>query len=303
MGHGMTAAHRPTRNALGALLLTGSWVFFTTEMVVVRFLSEDLSIAQIGVFRQATQVIALLPLVWWTGGAFLRTKRLPEHVARACCSSGGMFLFYLAFALLPLALVTTITFLQAMFVIVLATLFLGERIGPRRIGAVLVGFIGVLIVMRPGYVPLETGMFVALAGALVASLLMILTRSLSSTEGRLTIMFYSSSMGLGLIAIPAVFAWHPIDVVHLPMLLLVGVAGTTGQFLMVGAYQVAEASALAPVDYIRLIFAVAAGYLVFSEIPDAWTWAGAAVILTAVGYATHRERVSAQARAAAGADT
>lgn len=291
----MITSARPTRNVLGAVLLTLSWVFFTTEMVVVRFLSEDLSIAQIGVFRQATQVIALAPLIWWTRGAVLRTDRLPEHVARALCSSGGMFLFYLAFALLPLALVTTLTFLQAMFVIVLAALMLGERIGPRRIGAVIVGFLGVLIVMRPGFAVVEPGMLVALAGAFVASLLMILTRSLSATEGRMTIMIYSASMGLVLIAIPAVFMWHTIQPHHLPMLLLVGVAGTTGQFLMVGAYQVAEASALAPVDYIRLIFAVAAGYLIFSEVPDFWTWAGAAVILGAVAYATHRESLAARA--------
>ncbi|MEO1679270.1 MAG: DMT family transporter [Pseudomonadota bacterium] len=290
----MITSTGPRRNVFGAVLLTVSWVFFTTEMVVVRFLSADLSIAQIGVFRQATQVIAFAPLVWWSGGAILRTTRLPTHGARALCSAGGMYLFYLAFALLPLALVTTITFLQAMLVLVLAALLLGERIGPRRIGAVIVGFLGVLIVMRPGFASIEPGMLVALAGAFVAALLMILTRSLSATESRMTIMFYSSSMGLVLISIPAVFTWQSIELAHVPMLLLVGVAGTTGQFLMVGAYQVAEASALAPVDYIRLIFAVAAGYVVFSEIPDVWTWTGAAVILSSVAYATHRERLAAR---------
>jgi drug/metabolite transporter (DMT)-like permease len=285
----------PTRNVLGAVLLTSSWVFFTTEMVTVRLLSSDLSIWQIGVFRQGTQVVALLPLVLYTSGAVLRTERLPLHFARSMCSSGGMMLFYLAFALLPLALVTTLTFLQAMFVMVLAALLLGEKIGIRRIAAVVAGFAGVLIVMRPGFVALEPGMLVALAGAFVASLLMILTRSLSATDSRMTIMFYSSTLGLLLLVIPAWFTWQPIAAHHLPLLLLIGVAGTTGQFLMVGAYQVAEASALAPVDYIRLIFAVAAGYLIFAEVPDIWTWAGAAVILGSVAYATHRERIAAKA--------
>lgn len=295
MGHGVIAAPPPSRSrtVLGALLLTASWVFFTTEMVVVRILSETLTIAQIGVFRQAIQVIALLPLVLWSGGALLRTRRFSHHVARAACSVGGMVLFYLAFALLPLALATTLTFVQAMFVLVLAALFLGERIGPHRIGAVIVGFLGVLIVMRPGVQALEPGMLVALAGAFVASLLMILTRSLSATEARMTIMVYSAGLGLLAIALPAALTWQPVDRAQLPLLLLVGVAGTTGQFLMVGAYQVAEASALAPVDYIRLIFAVGAGYVLFAEIPDLWTWAGAAVILAAVGYATHRARLAA----------
>ncbi|MEM9903264.1 MAG: DMT family transporter [Pseudomonadota bacterium] len=289
----MITSTAPSQSLLGAALLTLSWVFFTTEMVAVRLLAGDLSIAQIGVFRQATQVLAFLPLLLWSRGALLRTGRFKMHVARASCSIGGMYLFYLAFALLPLALATTLTFLQAMFVLVLAALLLGERIGPRRIGAVIVGFLGVLIVMRPGFQAIDPGMLIALTGAFVASLLMILTRSLSATEGRLTIMLYSSGLGLGMIAIPAALTWAPIAPGHVPLLLLVGVAGTMGQFLMVGAYQVAEASALAPVDYVRLIFAVAAGFIVFGELPDLWTWAGATVILSAVAYATHRARLAA----------
>ncbi|MEM8729749.1 MAG: DMT family transporter [Pseudomonadota bacterium] len=289
----MITSALPSRNVLGAALLTASWVFFTTEMVTVRLLSEDLSVAQIGVFRLATQIVALAPLILWTRGGVMRTARLPTHLARAACSAGGMVLFYLAFALLPLALASTLTFLQAMFVTILAALLLGEAIGPRRIAAVIVGFVGVLIVMRPGVAPVDPGMLIAIVAALVSSLLMILTRSLSATESRMTIMLYSAILGLAFIAVPAVMTWQAMEAWHLPLLALVGVAGTTGQFLMVGAFQVAEASALAPVDYVRLIFAVGVGYVMFGEVPDPWTWAGAAVILSAVGYATHRARVAA----------
>lgn len=294
----MIPAAQPPRNLLGAALLTVSWVFFTAEMVAVRILSADLSVAQIGVFRQGIQVLALAPLILWTGGAVLRTARLPLHIGRAMCSASGMVLFYLAFALLPLALATTLTFLNAMFVILLAALVLGERIGPRRIGAVVVGFLGVLVVMRPGFATVEPGMLVALVGAFVAALLMVVTRSLSSTESRMTIMLFSSLFGLALIAVPAALTWAPLTAAHMPLLLLVGLAGTAGQFLMVGAFQVAEASALAPVDYIRLIFAVAAGYVMFDEVPDLWTWIGAATIIGAVAYATHRDRIAARARTA-----
>lgn len=290
----MITVSGPSRNVLGAVLLTCSWVFFTTEMVSVRILSDDLSVPQIGVFRLATQLIALAPIVIWMRGSFLRTERLGTHLARAACSGIGMLLFYLTFVLLPLALATTLTFLQAMFVMVLAAVLLGEKIGPRRIAAVIVGFVGVLIVMRPGFAAFDPGMLVALAAAFVSSLLMILTRSLSATESRLTIMFYSASLGLVFIAIPAFLRWEPLETSHLPLLALVGVAGTLGQFLMVGAFQVAEASALAPVDYVRLIFAVGAGYVLFDEVPDIWTWLGAGVILSAVAYATHRARAVAQ---------
>ncbi len=284
----------PSRNVLGAVLIATSWVFFTTEMVSVRLLSDELSVAQIAVFRLGTQLLALAPLILWTRGAVLRSSRMPIHLARAGCSASGMVLFYLAFILLPLALATTLTFLQAMFVMVLAALLLGEKIGPRRIGAVIVGFVGVLIVMRPGVATVQPGMLIALGAALVSSLLMILTRSLSATESRMTIMLYSAGLGLAIITVPAVVTWQPLEARHLPLLALVGIAGTTGQFLMVGAFQVAEASALAPVDYIRLIFAVAAGYVLFNEVPDIWTWAGAAVILASVTYATRRARLAEQ---------
>lgn len=293
MGRVVTAA-RPTHNVLGAVLLAASWIFFTTEMVAVRLLAGDLSVAQIAVFRLCAQVIALVPVLAFTGAALFRTARLPLHFGRACCSAVGMLAFYLAFALLPLAVATTLTFLQAIFVLVLAALLLGETIGPRRIGAVVAGFAGVLIVMRPGLAAVEPGMLIALGGALVAALLMIVTRSLSATESRLTIMLYSALLGIGLLAVPALLTWRTLEVHHLPLLALVGAAGTTGQFLMVGAFQVAEASALAPVDYVRLIFAVIAGYVIFDELPDLWTWAGAAVILGSVAYAAHRERLAAR---------
>ena len=286
-------ADRKKQTTLGAILLTASWVFFTTEMVTVRILSEDLSIAQIAVFRVTTQILLLLPIVIASRGAVARTGKLGTHVLRAAFSSGGMVLFYLAFAMLPLALATTLTFTQAMFVILLAALILKEAVGRNRIGAVIVGFVGVLIVMRPGFASVNPGMFIALFGALVAALLMIVTRSLSATESRVTIMLYSAWFGLLMIAAPAAMSWSAIRAEHWPLLALVGLAGTTGQFLMVGAFQVAEASALAPVDYIRLIFALIAGYVMFSEIPDVWTWIGAAIIVGSVSYAAHLDRRAA----------
>ena len=285
---------RKSQTTLGAVLLTASWVFFTTEMVTVRMLAQDLSIAQIAVFRVVTQVILLFPFVIASRGAVIRTRKVGTHVLRAAFSSAGMVLFYLAFAMLPVALATTLTFTQAMFVTLLAAFILKETVGRNRIGAVVVGFIGVLVVMRPGFVSLDPGMLIALFGALVAAFLMIVTRSLSATEGRITIMLYSAWFGLLLIAAPAALSWSTIRPDHWPLLAIVGLAGTTGQFLMVGAFQVAEASALAPVDYIRLIFALIAGYVLFSEIPDVWTWIGAAIIVGSVSYAAHLDRRAAK---------
>lgn len=273
------SAHSIRRDITGAALLVFAWVFFTIEMVSVRLLADDLAIAQIAAIRTGVQAVLMSILVAVLGIGIVRTMRFGTHVARALCSQGGMVLFYLAFALLPLALATTLTFMQASFVTVFAALFLGEAIGWRRIAAVLVGFVGVLVVMRPGLGGFEPAMLIALAGAAVAAALITITRGLSATDGRWAIMFWSAWLGLAMIAAPAAYMWQPVLPEHLPLLAVLSLAGTTGQFLMVGAFQLAEASVLAPVDYVRLVFAVGAGWLIFSELPDVWTWVGSVIIL------------------------
>jgi len=290
----VTVARAAPRNALGAVLLTLSWIFFTTEIVIARILTEHLPTTQIAVFRMGVQALAFLPFILLSRGALLRTRRLPLHGLRAALSGAGMVLFYLAFAALPVAVATTLTFMQAAFLTLLAAVVLGEAIGPRRIGAVVFGFLGVLVVMRPGFGGFDPAMFYALGAAMVAACLMIVTRSLSSTDARFTIMAFSGTLGLAIVAVPAAFVWQPIAPEDWALLVGVGLAGTVGQFLMVGAFQIAEASAMAPVDYVRLIFAVAAGYLVFGEIPDLWTWIGSAIIVGSVVYTTHRERQTAR---------
>lgn len=290
------AGQPATRDLLGAGLLVLAWVFFTTEMVLMRILSDDLALAQIALVRTATQALLLAPLVVFTAGRVLATARAPMHIARSMLSQGGMLLFYGAFSLLPLALATTLTFTQASFITVLAVIFLGERIGWRRITAVVLGFFGVLVVMRPGLGGFEPAMLIALTGALVAAALMIVTRSLSKTDGRFTIMLYASWLGLVWMAVPAYLTWQPVAAEHVPLLAVLAFAGTIGQFLMVGAFQVAEASTLAPVDYVRLLFAVAAGYFVFAELPDVWTFVGSAIICASVAIIIVRTPASSVAK-------
>lgn len=284
-------AHIIGRDVTGALLLILAWLFFTIEMVCVRLLSDDLAIAQIASIRTGMQALLMTGLVGVLGVQLVKTQRFGMHVFRALCSQSGMVLFYLAFALLPLALATTLTFMQASFITIFAALFLGEAIGWRRVAAVAVGFLGVLVVMRPGLGGFQPAMLVALAGAAVTAALITVTRSLSTTDGRWTIMFWSAWLGLAMIAVPAATLWQPVAAEHLPLLAVLGLAGTTGQFLMVGAFQLAEASVLAPVDYVRLVFAVLAGWLIFSELPDVWTWVGSAIILaSAATIAVRRPR-------------
>ena len=161
-------------------------------------------------------------------------------------------------------------------------MFLSERVGLNRLLAILLGFIGVLVIMRPGFTIFEPAMIVALLGAFFAACLFVITRSLSLSESRFTIMFYSAWLGLAVVSIPAYMNLVTINLVDALKLGIVGLFGTIGQFLMVGALQIAEASAIAPVDYVRLLLALMVGFFIFGEVPDLWTWTGSAIITSAV---------------------
>lgn len=278
------------RQVTAGLLLVIAWVFFTTEMIAVRVLTADYAVAQMAAVRIGAQAVLFGAVAAVTGWTIARTARIHLHGLRALCSQTGMLLYYYAFAVLPLAVATTLTFTQAIFLLVLAVLFLGERVRWRRTAAVAAGFIGVLIVLRPGFEAVHPAMIGALFGAFVSATLLAITRSLSLTDGRWTVMFWSAFLGTALAAIPAALVWVPIAPEHLPLFALVAASGMMGQFLMVGAFQLAEASALAPVDYVRLVFAVAAGYVLFNEIPDLWTIVGSAIVLASAATIVRRTR-------------
>ena len=270
------------KNLLGATLLATSWLFFTVEMTVVRLLVPEFSIYLIVFLRLATQAILLAPIAFNNWNQIAGTSRFKLHFLRASLSVLGMALFYYSFANLPMATATTLTFTVPAFVSVLAALFLSERVGLTRSLAIFLGFLGVLVIMRPGFAMFEPAMVVALLGAFFAACLFVVTRSLSLSESRFTIMFYSAWLGLALVSIPAYMNLVTINLVDALKLGIVGLFGTIGQFLMVGALQIAEASAIAPVDYVRLLLALLVGFFMFKEVPDLWTWAGSAIIICAV---------------------
>ena len=289
-------------NAWAALALAAAWLCFTVEIVLVLLLAGELSVWQMALVRILVQLAVLAPLLLRRRLAGLRTRRLRLHALRTCFSCSGMVLYYLAFTALPVAVATTLTFSQAMILVVLAALVLGERVGWARGLATLVGFAGVLVVMRPGLGGYDPAMLLALGCAAASAALMLVTRQLGQTETRLAIMGWAALLSTVLLLPPALLAWQPVRLDRLPWLAVIGAAGTVGQFLLVSAFQRGEASALAPVDYVRLIFAVAAGFFVFGEIPDLATWIGSAVILTSAVAMTRHEHRLARARATSGSE-
>ena len=182
--------------------------------------------------------------------------------------------------------------------IILAVAFLGERVGWRRTSATLVGFLGVVVMLRPGHGAFDPALLVALAIGFFDACTAVVVKKLSGTEKPITIIFYMAAFALAFAAIPAWFAWQPPTLQQLVLILMIAVTTTVSQIFWVFAWRVGETTAIAPFNYTQLILSACAGYLLFAEIPDAYTWTGAAIIIASTLYITLRESRARKARCA-----
>ena len=201
----------------------------------------------------------------------------------------AMVLGFYAVTHLPLADATALSFTRPLFMIVLAVLFLGEQVRWRRWSATGVGFIGVLVMARPGEAGLDIASLSAIAGTLFVAGVGVMLKRLSTTERPETIIFYftviSSILALG----PALYVWRTPTAPEVLGLIAIGALGSLGQYLTIRSYRIAEATAVDPVDYARLLIATFFGFLLFRELPDIWTVVGALIIIASTLYITRRE--------------
>lgn len=282
------------RNALSdplraALLMIGACLCFASMLTLVRYLSADIHPIQSAFFRNLFGLLALLPWLVRDGLPGLKTRRFGAHLVRAAFGLTAMVCLFLSVSLMPLAEATALTFTAPLFATAGAALFLGETVRIRRWAATVIGFCGTLIILRPGAETLSGGAPVALAAAAFMAAAMLMIKLLSRTESPNAIVFYFGALATPASFVIALFFWTtPTPVMWLWFALLGGVA-TLGQVLLTRAFAAADASAVIPFDFARLVFVSVFAYLLFGQIPDLWTWIGAAVIFAAVLYITHRE--------------
>ena len=268
---------------LPAALMVASALAATLETVVLRELGSRVSQAQVLLFRSGAQLLLVLGSAVWLGlgvSRVLATRRLTTHLWRGGLAAVSWWCYYMSFKSLPLALATTLTFSSQLFVIVLVWPVLHERVTLAQLWATLAGFAGVLVaagVWDPS--TLDWRVSYGFASAFMGAIMILITRSLSFTERTETIMFYMA-LAVFVSAIPqALLDWPPLDGSLLVWLSLMGVGGTLGAWLMVEAYRRAEASALAPYVYTRLVFAAVLGTWLFGDVIAASTVAGALLIV------------------------
>src|SRR5436190_15361379 len=283
-------------NVRGALWLVSGGFIFTLNGVMIRLLSDQMESVQTAFFRAFFSVLLLLPLILSGRVKPWHSTRIAGHFWRTLMGTTSMVLGFYAVSMLPLADATALGFSQPLFSVCVAAVIVGEKVRWRRWSATIVGFIGVLVMVRPGAGSLQPGALVALANAATVALSILLVKRLSDSETPLMILTQFAIWSTLLLALPALFVWRWPDGWGWALAVGVSASATVGQYFWVQAFKAGEMSAVAPFEYLRLPFAVFMGWLIWGQIPEIWTYVGAAIVIASALYIAQREAALARER-------
>ena len=289
---GDIAPARTDRPLRGIGLILTATVFLGCSDATGKYLSLTLPAIEITWIRFLVFALIVLPTLL-RGKPFqvMRTDRAKLHIFRAVGLLGSSLLFVSGLRYLPVAEASATGFVAPMFVTALSIFVLGEKVGLRRWIATAVGLLGVLIILRPGSSAFHPAALFSVFSALCWAATLITTRLMSGTERAETTMAYSAIVGLAVVSALVPFVWVTPTWHDIFFGVLIGVASTAGQWVVVLAFRYGDASVLAPYSYTQLLVVSTLGFLVFGEIPDVWTVAGAATIIGSGLYTAHRERL------------
>jgi len=277
-------------NLRGALWMIGAAFGFTINNALVKALGQSgVPAFEIAFARAAVSTLAILPLLWRAGPGILATRHPGIHLVRAFAGGGAMICGFYAVTKLPLAEVTALSFTTPLFVVLLAVLLLREPVRWRRWSATLAGFLGVLIMVRPGAEAFDPAAIVALGMALGIAIATTLLKRFPEGESHVAMLFYFGLAAMLMTIAPAIATWRAPSATEGAMLVAVGVLGLASQALMIRAFRAGEATFVAPFDYSKLLLAGLIGFTLFGEVPDRWTLVGATVIVGATLYIARRE--------------
>ncbi|MEX2408309.1 MAG: DMT family transporter, partial [Rhodovibrionaceae bacterium] len=279
-----------TGNQLGALWAMIAASGFTLNGALVRDLALDgVHPFQISLARAGFAFLAVLPFLYRLGFAAFRTQHRALHIWRAVIGAFAMLCGFYALSNMALADVTALGFTTPLFATVLAVIFLGEPIRWRRWSAIAIGFLGVLLMVRPGASAFEPVALVALASALLIAIAVILVKKVPSSDSQVAMLFYFCIAAM-IVSAPLAFpVWQTPTPLQWLKFAAVGCIGIGAQYFLIRAFQIAEASYIAPFDYSRLLLAGLLGYFLFGEVPDEYSLAGALVIAASTFYIARRE--------------
>ena len=261
-----------------------------------KFLTDTVHPIQIVWFRQLGLFLGVLVLIGVQGRSILSTANPKLQIGRGVLAACSATLFIFAVGYVPLADAVAITFVAPFMVTVMGALILREPVGLRRWSAVIVGFLGTLIVIRPGIGVIHPAALLLIVAATAFALRQVLSRILAGTDRTRTTIAYTAIVSWSLLTLPLPFVWEtPSSVLVLGLLLAMAVLAALAEILVIMALDAAQAVVVAPVQYSLLIWGTFYGFVVFGQFPDGWTWLGAAIIVATGLYTLNRERLALQA--------
>ncbi|HLT00801.1 MAG TPA: DMT family transporter [Geminicoccaceae bacterium] len=273
----------------GALWMCAAATAFALMITVVRHLTDGLHPLQVVFFRTAFGLLAMLPWLLRQGLGVLRTRRLRLHLLRAAIGIFAMVGWFTTLSLMPLAEATALSFTAPIFTSVLAVLILGEVMGLRRWTATMIGFLGALLIVRPGFATVQPAALLAIATAAIWATSTIVIKIMARTESAGAITTYMALLTTPMTLLAALFVWQNPTAAELGWAALLGAAGSVGHICMSRALATADASVIAPFDYLRLPIVALIAFVAFGEVPGVWVWIGGAVIAASSIYIAQRE--------------
>ncbi|MBT3765031.1 MAG: DMT family transporter [Rhodospirillaceae bacterium] len=279
------------KTALKGMIFMLLAAFFSGTMnSMVRYVSDDIHTFEIVFFRLFFGFLFFLPVFMRHGFKPLQTERFGLHLFRSSVTVFSMSLYFAALALAPLAKVIALTFTGPLISTLLAVVILGEIIRIRRIVAVIIGFIGAVVIVQPGVVELDAGSMFALASATTWAVLLVTVKILSRTESSVTLTIYGAMLSTPIAFVAACFVWTWPTWEQLAWLAAMGSLGSIGLLCMSQSFRNADMTVVIPIAFTRLLWVALFAYLFFAEVPGIWTFVGAAMIFSATTYIAFRER-------------
>jgi len=288
---GAAVAVSARHNVLGAIHMMVGLFLFSVMDVLIKWKAADYPVHQLVFFRASFGLFPCFVMIWQAGGlATLKTRRPGEHFLRGLVGLGAMWLLFRAYGPMKLADIGAILFAAPLFLTALAGPALGETVGFRRWTAVLVGFVGVLLIVKPGSTALQPEAVGVLGAAFLFAVAMILIRRLGSTESPGTItFFFSIFVTVAAVGMIAQFGWVTPTPADFTVLATIGLIGGTAQLFLTQSLRLGEAAVVSPLRYSSIVWVVAFGYVFWGELPDMMVVSGLVTVICSGLYILHRE--------------
>ena len=258
----------------------------------IKLLSQDLNPFIIAVYRCLFGVIIMLPFMIYNYPEAWKTHNIKLQFVRSAINVYSMISWFTAIGTLQLEKAAAIGFTTPLFTTILAIIFLGEVIRIQRNTALIVGFIGILVVIRPGYIPFESGALWLLSAAITFSIVIIIVKKLTEKDSSLTTAFYQMAFMVPPTFFIALFFWESININQFLLFIFVAIAGFITQFSFAQCLKMAETTFIMPIQFTKLIWLSLIGYFFFMEVPDIWTWIGASIIFSSILFIAYREAIN-----------